>query len=268
MAALHLLVLAALLSLAMGGAWLYESRTGKSGWVDVTWSAAVGAVGVVAALLPSAGAEWWRQALVAVLVATWSARLVLHLARRTLRHGVDPRYQALRREWGEGAELRMFGFLQSQAAAGFVLVLAVYVAARNPAPDLRLQDILALALFAVAVAGEAIADHQMQRFRDDEANRGKIMDRGLWALSRHPNYFFEWLGWLAYPLVAIGIAGGYWQGWLALLAPLLMYYLLVRVSGIPPLEKHMEETRGQAFEDYKRRVRAFWPIPRSAGDVR
>ena len=258
---LHLIGLAALLSLAMTGAWLFESRTGLSGWIDVTWSAAVGVVGVVAAFLPADGTEAGRQVLVAAMVAVWSMRLVSHLARRTLKHGVDPRYKALRQEWGEAAQSKMFGFLQSQAAAGFVLVLAVYVAARNPAPFVGVQDVLALLLFAVAVGGEALADRQMRQFRDDKANQGKIMDRGLWGLSRHPNYFFEWLGWVAYPLVAV--PGGGWLGWLALLAPLLMYYLLVNVSGIPPLEKHMAETRGAAFEDYRRRVRAFWPVPRA-----
>ncbi len=198
------------------------------------------------------------------MVAIWSLRLGLHLARRTLKKGVDPRYQGLKQEWGERASLRMFGFLQSQAAAGFVLVLAVYVAARtsgagNPAAGHSLRSFC----LSQRVAGEALADRQMRQFRDDPANEGKIMDRGLWSLSRHPNYFFEWLGWVAYPLVAIDLAGGYPQGWLALLAPALMYYLLVKVSGIPPLEKHMLESRGQAFRDYQRRVRAFWPVPRA-----
>ncbi len=261
----HLLGLAAALSLAMAAAWLYERQTGNSGWIDVTWSLAVGLVGVAATLLQSSGSETWRQVFVAGMVATWSARLVLHLAHRTLKQGVDPRYEGLKREWGERASLRMFAFLQSQAAAGFVLVLAVYLAAQNPAPDVRPRDIFALILFAAAVAGEALADRQMRQFRDDQRNRGKIMDVGLWGLSRHPNYFFEWLGWVAYPLVAINLGGGFAQGWLAALAPLLMYYLLVKVSGIPPLEKHMLETRGEAFRDYQRRVRAFWPFPRPDG---
>jgi steroid 5-alpha reductase family enzyme len=260
----HLLGLAAALALAMTGAWLFERRTGLSGWIDVTWSFSVGVVGVAAALLPGSDSQFWRQAFVAALVGIWSLRLGLHLARRTLKKGVDPRYQGLKQEWGKKASLRMFGFLQSQAAAGFVLVLAVYVAARNPAPEIRLQDFVALFLFVAAVAGEALADRQMRQFGANPANKGKIMDRGLWSLSRHPNYFFEWLGWVAYPLVAIDLAGGYPQGWLAVLAPALMYYLLVKVSGIPPLEKHMLESRGEAFRDYQQRVRAFWPVPRAA----
>jgi len=88
-----------------------------------------------------------------------------------------------------------------------------------------------------------------------------VCDIGLWRWSRHPNYFFEWLFWLAYPLIAIDLAGYNPYGWLALLAPICMYWVLVYVSGIPPLEEHMLRSRGETFRAYQLRTRAFFPFP-------
>jgi len=117
-------------------------------------------------------------------------------------------------------------------------------------------------LFGGALLGETVADRQMAAFRADPANRGKIADTGLWGLSRHPNYFFEWLGWWSYPLIAIGTSADWAWGWAALAAPAMMYWLLVHASGIPPLEKAMLESRGEAFRAYQKRVRAFFPLPK------
>jgi steroid 5-alpha reductase family enzyme len=112
-----------------------------------------------------------------------------------------------------------------------------------------------------AIVGEAVADRQLARFRAEARNRGRICDSGLWGLSRHPNYFFEWLVWVAFAVIALDPTGGYAWGWLALAAPALMYWLLAHVSGVPPLEAHMLRSRGEAFRDYQRRVNAFWPGP-------
>ena len=104
-------------------------------------------------------------------------------------------------------------------------------------------------------------DEQLRRFRDDPANKGKICDAGLWKWSRHPNYFFEWLGWLAYPVLAIDLGGHDPWGYVALAAPLCMYWLLVYVSGIPPLEEHMLAKRGDAFRKYQMTTNVFFPGP-------
>jgi steroid 5-alpha reductase family enzyme len=107
-----------------------------------------------------------------------------------------------------------------------------------------------------------VADRQLKAFVADPKNKGKVADTGLWSYSRHPNYFFEWLGWFAYVLIALDVFGAY--GWwpLALLAPAMMYWLLVHASGIPPLEEHMLRSRGEAFRAYQARVNAFFPGPR------
>ena len=162
-------------------------------------------------------------------------------------------------EWGQDAGRRLFLFLQVQAAAGLVLVLSVFAAAHNSAPGLGAKDALGVLVFLGALAGAALSDEQLRRFKADPANRGKVCDVGLWGYSRHPNYFFEWLGWVAFPIIAI--SGAHLWGLAAFAAPALMYLLLAHVSGIPPLEAHMQRSRGAAFDLYRARVNAFFPGP-------
>lgn len=250
------------LAAAMAGAWVIVDRSGRSGWADTIWSLAVGVGGVAAALAPLGPGPTARQIVVAALVAVWSLRLGGHIAARTRGGGEDPRYQALKEEWGEDRRRRLFWFLQVQAAAAYLLVVTVLIAAHNPAPWPQPGDFLGIAVALAALLGEAAADRQLGRFRADPANRGRVCDAGLWGWSRHPNYFFEWLGWVAVAVIAIDLAGGYPWGWLALAGPAFMYWLLVHVSGIPPLEAHMLRSRGDAFRSYQARVSAFWPLPR------
>jgi steroid 5-alpha reductase family enzyme len=160
----------------------------------------------------------------------------------------------------------MFWFLQQQAAVGALLAISIAVAARNPNPSLRVQDVVGVLLLAAAIIGESVADAQLRRFKSAAAGRTAVCDLGLWHWSRHPNYFFEWLAWLAYPTIAIDLSGYNPYGWLALLAPACMYWVLVHVSGIPPLEDHMLRTRGDVFRQYQRRTRPFLPFPKPGGD--
>ena len=157
----------------------------------------------------------------------------------------------------------MFLQLQSQAAVGLILALSVALAAHNTRPSLGLSDFLGLALLVGALAGEAVSDWQLRRFRSNPANHGRICESGLWSLSRHPNYFFEWLCWLAYPLIAIDLSGHNPLGWLTLAAPASMYWVLVHVSGIPPLEEHMLRSRGAQFRALQARTRPFFPFPKT-----
>ena len=194
------LLLAVLLGLvlAMSAAWLAQRLTGNCSWVDVIWSFGTGAAGVVFALAPvDGGGPNTRQVAVAVLVAAWSLRLGGHIAVRAAAGQDDPRYADLRRQWGNQFERRLFAFLMIQALVAWGLALSMLLAARNPAPGFRWIDIFGVAVLLVAVIGEAIADWQLRRFKSDPANKGRVCDSGLWSWSRHPNYFFEWLGWVA-----------------------------------------------------------------------
>jgi steroid 5-alpha reductase family enzyme len=261
------LLLAALsLAILMAAAWFAQRRTGQSGWVDTIWSLSVGFVGAGLALAPiRAGSPTGRQLLVAGLALAWSLRLGLHIMRRTRRGGEDPRYKALADEWGRDFPRRLFWFLQIQAAAALPLVVSTFAAAQNPAAFPGPGDFLGAALLLAAITGEAIADRQLARFAADPRNKGGICERGLWSVSRHPNYFFEWLAWIAYPVIAIGLPPANPWGAVALAGPVFMYWLLVHVSGVPLLEAHMARSRGAAFAAYQARVNMFFPGPARRG---
>jgi steroid 5-alpha reductase family enzyme len=248
-----MILLAALFpSLVMMAAWVWQRRTANAGWVDVFWTFGLGVAGAALALTVAP-----RGHLVAAIIATWAVRLGTHIFRRTRGAPEDSRYAHFRREWGNHFEPRMFLFLQIQAAAAILLLIPLYCAATAPTQQ-GWRDVLALAIIAAAILGEGLADAQLQRFRNDPANHGKVCETGLWRWSRHPNYFFEWLHWLAYPMLAFG-SGWFWP---ALIGPVLMYWLLAHVSGVPPLEAQMLRSRGDLYRDYQRRVRAFFPFPR------
>jgi len=247
----------------MSAAWAMQRFTRNAGWVDSFWTFGTGAGGLAFALAPVGapvgGSPSARQLVAGAMVLVWSLRLGLHLLARTPGRPEDVRYARYRSEWGNKYDRNMYGLLMVQAAAGLVLDLAVLIAARNPAPGLQRHDLLAILLLLACVIAGGIADRQVQSFRADPANHGQVCDRGLWAWSRHPNYFFEFLAWIAYPLLAFNPQWGW--SWFAWIGPALMYYLLVYVSGIPPLEREMLRSRGDRFRAYQARVSAFFPMP-------
>jgi len=251
------------LSCWMALAWAHQRWAGNGGIADAYWSFGLGVAGVSLALMPQ-GTEGIteRQWLVAVLVAIWSARLGIHIAARHKGAQEDARYAHMRAEWGKSFQRRLFWFLQLQALAAAFLALSIMLAAHHPRAALDGQDFLGAFILLIAIGGEALADWQLTRFKASSPGKNAVCDVGLWRLSRHPNYFFEWLGWLAYPLIAIDFSGAYPWGYLALSGAVFMYWLLVHVSGIPPLEAHMLRARGEVFRTYQRRTNAFFPGPR------
>ncbi len=251
-----LAVLAAMTAIMLA-AWAYGLAVKNGGWTDVFWTFGSGATLSAAALWPLDGPPTARQWLVAAMAAVWALRLGLYLAQRVASHPEDPRYAAFRRGGGN-YPLRMLWVTLPQAPATAALSVSVALAAQTPGPP-GARDAAALAIFVLAILGEGLADGQMKRFRDDPANKGRVMDRGLWGWSRHPNYFFQWLGWLAYP--AIALDPGRAMTWLSFTAAAVMYVLLRYVSGVPLLEEAMLKSRGQKFRTYQERVSVFFPLP-------
>lgn len=248
-----------LMSAVMAAGWAVQRRADDSGWVDVFWTFGTGLCGVLVALWPTSEGVAFRQLLVASMAAVWSLRLGLYVAFRVAKGREDARYTRLREAWDETYQRRLFWFTQAQAPASGLLCISIALAAHQATPHWRWSDGLGLAILVGAVVGESIADAQLAAFRADPANRGRINDLGLWAWSRHPNYFFEWIGWLAYPVIAVD--PGRPLNWLSIAGPALMYLVLTRFTGAPYLEAHMAQSRGPAWADYAGRTPAFFPRP-------
>ena len=240
----------------MLGLWLVQRVRGDAGIVDAGWAGSLGLLALFYAALT--GPEAPRRWLVAGLAAVWAFRLALYLLRdRLIGKPEDGRYQALRRHWGERAQVRFLLFFQGQALAASAFSVPFLIALRSPAPGFSAAHAAGVLVWLVAVAGESVADAQLARFRADPAHRGRTCRAGLWGWSRHPNYFFEWLHWWSYVLLA---AGSPWW-WVNLLAPALMLHFLFNVTGIPHTEARALETRGDDYREYQRTVSVFVPWP-------
>ena len=241
------------LAVVMGVLWWVQGRRGDAGVVDVAWAAGLGFLGVLCALTGQGdpGRRW----ILGLVAGLWGLRLSYYLLRdRVLRGGEDGRYRTLRESWGRSASGKFFVFFQAQAALDVVLAVPFAVVS-NHADPLGIGDALAVALALVAIGGESIADRQLAAFRADPQNRGQVCREGLWRFSRHPNYFFEWLHWWVYVVLAVGSP----LVWLTLLSPALLWFLITRVTGIPPTEAQALASRGAAYREYQRTTSAFFP---------
>ncbi|WP_323122281.1 DUF1295 domain-containing protein [Burkholderia alba] len=245
---------------AFTAVWLRQLKTANAGMIDPVWAAMLGVVALLAAALgPGAAAN---RAFVGIAGGAWGLRLAAHLWQRNRGRPEDARYRQLRAQWSAG---RMFAFFQLQAVISMLLSVAFFVPAGQAAPASAVRLAGAAAVWLAAVAGETLSDRALRRFAADPANRGEVCRAGPWRYSRHPNYFFECLHWIAYPVLALG---GPW-GWLTLAPPLLMAWLLLKISGIPPLEAHLAATR-PGYRDYMRTTSVLvpWPPKRPAAPTR
>ena len=233
--------------------WLVQRQTGDASLVDVIWAGSVGVLALAYSWHGTGLPE--RRLLASILGGVWSFRLALYLFADRVRAGEeDGRYQMLRQVWGDRAPVYFFLFFQVQALLVVTFALPFLLVAHNPSP-LSIWDGLGAGIFAVAVIGESVADRQLARFRRDPRNRGRTCASGLWRYSRHPNYFFEWLHWLAY----VPMAGYSAWGLGSLAAPAAMLYLLFFVTGIPYSEKQALRSRGDDYRAYQRDTSAFFP---------
>ncbi|WP_046111388.1 DUF1295 domain-containing protein [Aquincola tertiaricarbonis] len=226
--------------------------------VDRVWSLMIVAVGLVFAW--QLGATDPRTVAMLFIGALWALRLAAYISWRNWGHGEDRRYQAIReRNQPYFAVKSLYLVFGLQAVLAWIVALPFLAAALGALGNARDWEGLDTVGAAIAVAGllfEAVADAQMAAFKARDANTGQVMDRGLWRHSRHPNYFGECCVWWGLGLMALA-AGGWW----ALLSPLLMTVLLLKVSGVTLLEKDMHERR-PGYRDYVARTNAFIPGPR------
>jgi len=253
--ALHLLLLAWLV--AAGGMallWLLHLPMRNAAIVDFGWAFLLPTLAILYAVLGPGYAL--RRGLMAGLASLWGYRLAFYLLfTRILGHAEEGRYVELRRSWKTQLPFKFFIFFQAQAILNLLLSLPFLLTALNPRPALGWTDYAAAAIWAVAFAGEATADAQLHAFKSNPVHKGKTCRAGLWNYSRHPNYFFEWLIWVAF---ALGAFAAPW-GWLALFCPVLMLFFLFRVTGIPATEAQALRSRGQEYRRYQETTSAFVP---------
>lgn len=237
--------------------WRLAVRKNNYSFVDVAWALSFTPV----ALLHAAGAAGWpvRRTALAALIALWSLRLGVHLWRRAARHHPeeDPRYALLRDRWPQRRERNFLAFFLAQALLVWLLMLPAWLICRNPAPRFEAPEIVGLLVWAVALLGEAIADHQLSRFKEKNPDPLAVCNSGLWRFSRHPNYFFQSLLWWGLFLMALPAP---W-GWTALLAPLGMLFFLLKVTGVPLTEELSLRKRGAAYRRYQDTTSRFLPLP-------
>ncbi|HWW20885.1 MAG TPA: DUF1295 domain-containing protein [Steroidobacteraceae bacterium] len=239
----------------MAAIWGIALRIGNAGIVDIAWSAGFAPMAIFFAL--AGDGLWLRRAVIALLVSLWSLRLGGYLYVRVMSHHPkeDRRYAELRKAWGSSTHRNLFWFFEMQALLLAILSAPFLLICLNAAPDMKPLEFAGILVFVIALSGESLADRQLARFRGDPANQGKVCDVGLWRLSRHPNYFFEWMVWVAYLILACASP----FGWIALYCPALMLFFLLRVTGIPMTERLSLQSKGQAFADYQRRTSPFVP---------
>jgi len=248
----------------MAGLWVLQLRVRNASIADVGWC--MGLIAVVLWYATQATGEIERKIFVAVLALLYAGRLGFYiLLNRVIGKTEDARYRRLREQWGGSERLNMFGYFQLQAldVAGFSLPFLVLI--QNPQPPFALIELAGLLIWIVAVTGEAMADWQLAQFRSKSWNRERVCCDGLWYFSRHPNYFFEWIHWWAYVVMAIGTPG--WM--LTWIGPVVMGWALLKVTGIPLAEAQALASRGEEYRIYQQTTNVLipgwpkrWPIER------
>ena len=220
--------------------------------VDIGWG--LGFVLVAFLTLYIGGNFHIRQIVVSFLVLIWGLRLAIHIYSRNKGRDEDWRYKKWREDWGKKYLVR--AFLQIFMLQGFFMLVIsssfIYINSSD-IQSFNFLDIAGIVIWVIGFIFEAVGDWQLSKFKIDPKNKGKIMTKGLWNYTRHPNYFGEVTVWWGIFLIALSIPGG----WITILSPLTISFLLLKVSGIPLLEKKYDGNK--EFEDYKKRTNAFFP---------
>lgn len=227
--------------------------------VDSSW--ALGMVVMAASTFALADGNPERKLLLLVLCAAWGIRLGWYMLWRWRHHGPDRRYVKLlekakqSRGWGFGKASLLLVFA-TQAPLLFIVCLPVQLGQIDAGPVLGSMGYVGAAVAVFGIVFESLADYQLVRFKADAANSGKVMDRGLWRYTRHPNHFGDACAWWGIYLVAAETAAGRW----AIVGPVLLTWTLMKWSGAPTIEGSMRRKK-PAYEDYIRRTAAFFPWP-------
>ncbi len=239
-------------SVVMALVFIWAVKIKNYGVVDVFWAYNFLVIAIIIWLLADGLFE--RKLLVCGLCALWSIRLGIYLSKRVLGHlnEEEGRYKKLREEWGLG---KFFVFFQMQAFSNVFLCLPFFIISLNKSYPISVVEYCGAALWFISICGEGLADWQLKKFKTDNLNKGKVCERGLWYYSRHPNYFFQLLIWISVLIFASQSA----YGWLAILCPLSIAYLIFKVTGIPMTEQQAVRSKGELYKQYQHTTSVFVP---------
>ncbi|MEJ6723942.1 MAG: DUF1295 domain-containing protein [Akkermansiaceae bacterium] len=236
--------------------WLVGKKVTNYSLVDALWAFGIALSGILFALLGN-GDEPKRIA-AGALAAFWGIRLGYHLQKRIRKHHPteDSRYQKLREIWQGRVHSAFFWFFQAQALSVLILALPYFLVSRDATPW-GLFETIGLTIALIGICGEILSDHRLSTFVENRTDPNAICKTGLWRYSRHPNYFFEMVIWIGVYLFACGSA----FGWATLHAPVIITYLLLKVTGIPPSEASSLKKKGDRYRQYQRTTSPFIPLP-------
>lgn len=235
--------------------WFFAVKYKNGAMADITWS--YGFLFLV--IFYAFSSEGWlpRQLVLCTMVAFWSLRLTFYLAKRTIKnlHKEDTRYKALRQESKIPEKAYFLWIFFCQALLQTLVTVPFVISCMDTHGAFRVTEVIAIMLFIPAFIGEAVADKQLSDFKKQSTEQNSVCRVGLWNYSRHPNYFFEWLIWLAYFIYAVGSP----YGLIALLSPVVMLQMLLNVSGVKFSESVSVGTRGEDYMRYQKETSAFIP---------
>jgi len=246
-AALIILVLVTLL-------WIWSIFIKNVSIVDIFWG--VGFVVVNAFYVYMSGELNPRKILILVLVSIWGLRLGIYLAIRNIGKGEDFRYQEFRRNYGP-KRYWWFSYFQTFLLQGVLIMIVslplLGVNLSSSSGDLKVLDYIGIAVWLIGFTFEAGGDYQLMRFKRAATNKGKVLNKGFWKYTRHPNYFGDSAVWWAYALFSIA-AGSYWQ----IIGSVIMTLLIIKISGVALLEKTLNNTKPQ-YREYIEKTNSFFP---------
>ena len=202
-----------------------------------------------------------RKLLLAILTTVWGLRLSTYLTWRNVGKGEDYRYVEMRKRHGSKFWIvSLFTVFILQGLIMWIVSLPVQLGSFNAARSgVNPIDAIGIVIWTIGLFFETVGDFQLARFKSDPANKGHVMNKGLWRYTRHPNYFGDFMIWWGIYIVSIASGTGYWT----IIGPILMSFFLMRVSGVKLLEKSLANTK-EGFAEYQRRTSAFFPMPRKS----
>jgi steroid 5-alpha reductase family enzyme len=198
-----------------------------------------------------------RKLLICSMIGLAGFRLGTYLMIRIVSHikEEEGRYQQLRKEWQPHPDRSFFWFFQAQAVSNVLLAVPFFIITTNTQASLSVFEYIGAGIWLIGFLGESIADWQLKAFKNDPKNKGEVCSKGLWNYSRHPNYFFEWTMWVSYFVFALASPYGY----LAIISPAIILYLLLKVTGIPATEEQSLRSKGDKFRAYQKTTSVFVP---------